>query len=79
MVIALSRSAACMFNSLGIKSVYVHNFIGNEILNVCNQQKAYPFQDIDVIWVGRMCDQKQPIIALKSLKLLHDKIPGMKA
>lgn len=68
--IVLSKHTEYLFNNVGIKSIYIPNFIYDSE-NTLNTTKIEDKDKNLLIWCGRISDQKKPLDAIQAFIHLH--------
>lgn len=61
-VTTLSREHAQLFKEFGIDSTYVPNVVENSLVKIAKEKRT-DFNN-EIVWVGRFCEQKNPVDAI---------------
>lgn len=69
-VIALSREHVELFKLFGVKTTYVPNVVSNNLISIAKENRK-EFNN-NILWVGRVCEQKMPLDAIDAFKYVHD-------
>ena len=76
MVVAVSRMDTLFWNALGVKAVHVQNPFVRMLTNPEATKRTYEDGKANLLWVGRFCDQKQPMQALLAFARVQKACPN---